>query len=141
MIDNDYYYDELKSIDCYTDASYSKEINGSFIGYKIGDMPVRTQFLKNIKNTQAEIQAVEICIDIASKIYPSIELHIHTDCQKVVDSNDIYPKHITMHKMVGHMKRADRNDKQQIFSHVDITVRKALRRQLKIVRYQHTINN
>ena len=116
MIDK---HEHVNSIDCYTDASYAKEVGGSVIGYKIGDHPIFTDFLVNVKNTEAEMSAVKLCIDLASELYPNAEIHIHTDCQKAVNSANEYPAYVVMHKMRGISKRDFRNDKQHIFSEVD----------------------
>ena|SRR5579872_1909295 len=129
--------DHVQIINCYTDASYAKEVGGSVIGYKIGEHPIFTDFLVDVKNTEAEMSAVKLCIDLASELYPDAEIHIHTDCQKAVNSADDYPSYVVIHKMRGHIKRNLRDDKQQIFSEVDRYVRKQLRLRLKIIRNEN----
>jgi len=113
-------------VDCYTDASYSKEIKGSIIGYKIGDDPIVTEFLDQVKNTQAEIMAIEKCITLCKKKYPDHKIHIYTDCQKAIKSN--YGSNVEIHKMIGHIKKSLQDDKQKIFSSVDKITRKELRK-------------
>ena len=51
-------YNNYDIIDAYTDASYSKELGGSVIGYKIGDLPIQTEFINDTKNTQAELLSI-----------------------------------------------------------------------------------
>lgn len=132
--------DIIQCVDCYTDASYAKEIGGSVISYQIGNLPICTIFLENIKNTEAEIKAVDACIKSVLEIYPientNIQIHIHTDCQKVIalSIKGNYADNIIFSKMEGHVKKSIRNDKQMIFSKVDRAARKELRRRLKIVR-------
>lgn len=142
---DEYYDDEFQNIDCYTDASYSKEVDGSVISYKIGNMPIQSAYLANVKNTQAEIYAVDKCIKIVTELHAdeNIHIHIHTDCQKVIElaSNGKYPSFISTYKMKGHLKGALRNDKQRIFSKVDKQARKDLRRRLKIIRNNKQIIN
>lgn len=124
-------------IDCYTDASYAKFAGGSFIGYKIGNNPIQIVYLENTKNTQAEVRAVDICIDAASILYPNAQLHIHTDCQKVIKkyTNGDYPEHVITHKMIGHIQEELITDEKQIiFSQVDRAARKALRTRMKIIK-------
>lgn len=132
MIDNQ----EQQIIDCYTDASYSKEVGGSVIAYKINDMDIRTKYLNGIKNTEAEIKGVDRCIKIASEMYLNSEIHIYTDCQKVLEleSEGKYPDNVIVHKMKGHMKGELRDNNQQIFSQVDKRARKLLRVRLRAIR-------
>jgi len=139
MIDNQ----EQEIINCYTDASYSKEVGGSVIAYKINDMPIRTKYLNSVKNTEAEIKGVDRCIDIASKMYLNSEIHIYTDCQKVLEleSEGKYPENVLVHKMKGHMKGELRDKNQQIFSCVDKRARKMLRIRLKAIRAQNANEN
>ena len=123
--------ENILTIDCYTDASYSKEANGSFIGYIIGDEPMVTEFCLEIKNTQGELMAIEKCLSVCNTKYPDHQIHIHTDCQKAIDQ---YQENgsIVFHKMQGHMKKSLMNDKQKIFSLVDRRTRKELRIKCKI---------
>ncbi|VBB18064.1 hypothetical protein YASMINEVIRUS_527 [Yasminevirus sp. GU-2018] len=135
-------------ISCYTDASYSKEVGGSVIGYKIGDGEVQTLFLLNVKNTEAEITAVQRCIDTVVNGYDNMldnnptnpvndyEIHIYTDCQRVVQKfeDGEYPYNVEVRKMIGHMKKADKDHNQLIFTQVDRATRKELRKRLKTVR-------
>lgn len=48
----------MEIIKCFTDASYSKDIEMSVVGYKIGDDNITIEHLPKIKNTQAELYAV-----------------------------------------------------------------------------------
>lgn len=116
-------------IECYTDASYSKQANGSFIGFKIGDESIVTVFLPEIKNTQAELAAIDRCISECESRYPGYQIHIYTDCQKAV--NNDYGDNIILHKMIGHVKKGMCDDKQQIFATVDKATRKELRKKHK----------
>lgn len=49
----------MESVDCYSDASYMKELGLSIIGYKIGNNDIITEELIDIKNTQAELIVIE----------------------------------------------------------------------------------
>ena len=126
----------MNSIDCYTDASYSKEVGGSIIGYKIGDEPIVTEFLDNIKNTQAELIAVERCIATCKEKYPTYQIHIYTDCQKAIQNQNNNTNDVIYHKMIGHIKKSLRDDKQTIFSLVDKITRKELRKKYKEIQEQ-----
>jgi len=117
------------SINVYTDASYSKELGGSVIGYKIDDQAIHTEFISDIKNTQAELLAIKKCISLTTKYRIGCIIRIHTDCQKALQ--ETYPPNVVMIKMSGHMKRADMDEDQKIFSMVDRLTRKTLRSLLK----------
>ena len=122
-------------IDCYTDASYSKNIDGSIIGYKIGANNIVLDYLPQMKNTQAEVLAVKFCVDEVERMYPNkrITLFIHTDCQKVMTLNmNTDNIDIQYVKMIGHMKKSLMNAKQKIFSSVDKAVREELRARNRI---------
>jgi hypothetical protein len=119
----------MEEINCYTDASYSKDVGGSFIGYKIGDEPMIIKFLDGIKNTAAEVTAAEICILTAVSHYPDQIINLYTDCQKVVDT-DYHLNNVKIHKMIGHMKGTD-DIHQTNFKVVDKATRKALRQRRK----------
>lgn len=117
-------------IECYTDASYSKYINGSMIGYKIGDSEIVIEFIPDAKNTQAELFAIDHCISQCKEKYPDHQIHIYTDCQKAIRCNE-YDDNIILHKMIGHIKKDLRDEKQQIFALVDKAARKELRKKYK----------
>lgn len=121
-------------IECFTDASYSKEVGGSVIGYKIGDSPIVTDFCENIKNTQAEVLAVRKCIEKCKEDHPDHQIHVYTDCQKVMMMD--FEQDIIFHKMIGHMKNSEKDDKQLIFTQVDRMTRKVLRQRIRGVREQ-----
>ena len=91
----------ILSIDCYCDASYSKEVGGSVIAYKIGNLPIRLSYLDKVKNTEAEIQAVDKCIEIVSELYgnENFIIYIHTDCQKVIELKN-EEKYQTMYLLI-----------------------------------------
>lgn len=121
----DTYYD----VDCYTDASYAKDVGGSVIGFKIGDDPIKTCYLTEIKNTEAEVFAVKLCVERCVAKYkdahPNLRVHIYTDCQKAMGLE--FTEDIVFHKMIGHMKNELKDEKQMIFTQVDKLTRKKLR--------------
>ncbi len=121
----------ILTIDCFTDASYSKEANGSYIGYMIGNNEIVTEFCPEIKNTQGEILAIEKCISVCNENYKDHQIHIYTDCQKAIN---LYENNDSMvfHKMQGHIKKSLMNDEQLKFSKVDKMTRKELRKRCKI---------
>jgi len=125
LTDKDTYFD----VDCYTDASYAKDVGGSVIGFKIGDELINTQFLDKIKNTEAEVLAVKLCVERCVKMYkdvnPNLRIHIYTDCQKAIGL--IFDENVVFHKMIGHMKNRLKDEKQMIFTQVDKLTRKKLR--------------
>lgn len=125
-------YSRYKIIDAYTDASYSKEIGGSVIGYKIDNLPICIEFVNDIKNTQAELMAIERCISLSAIHHPESVIRIHTDCQKA--QKEIYPPNIIIVKVIGHMKNKFKNERQKEFSKVDKLTRKTLRIMLKEIR-------
>lgn len=113
-------------IECYTDCSYSPQTGLCVVGYKIGNCDVITEVLKNIKNTQGEIYAVERCIEICKNkvLDNSYSLLIYTDCQRVIQNTY---ENVQFIKMDGHKKKTLKNNKDLIFSSVDKKVRKTLR--------------
>jgi hypothetical protein len=118
----------MREIDCFTDASYSKEVGGSIIGYKIGNDAIVTEFLFGIKNTEAEIKAIEKCLLKCEESYSDYVIHIYTDCQKALNMQF---DNVIFHKMKGHMKKCDKDDKQLIFTQVDKITRYELRQRMK----------
>jgi hypothetical protein len=116
-------------VDCYTDASYAKDVGGSVIGFKIGDEPIKTRFLDKIKNTEAEVLAVKLCVERCVKMYkdtnPNLRIHIYTDCQKAMGL--IFNENVVFHKMIGHMRNQFKDEKQLMFTQVDKLTRKKLR--------------
>jgi len=113
------------NIECYTDASYSQFINTSVVAYKIGNDEIILEILENIKNTEAELYAVEKCISLCNKK----NIKIYTDCQKAVQNykNNQYPKNVVLFKVEGHKKTINRDEKDKIFNLVDKAARKKLR--------------
>lgn len=111
---------------CFTDASYSPQNGKCVIGYKISNNNIVLQSLTNVKNTQAELLAIERCISDCRLNYPHDVYHIHTDCQKAItyfaDEYDV-----VMIKVDGHKKGCLRDDIDDIFRTVDLAVRKKLR--------------
>lgn len=116
---------EREEIKCFTDASYSQQKSLSIVGYKIGNLDVILEELPNIKNTQAELYAVEKCIDVCNKLYPNKNIIIYTDCQRALKNQ--YQKNVTLEKIEGHKKTLLKNENDKIFSGVDKAVRKKLR--------------
>lgn len=114
----------MQEIDCYTDASYAKDVGGSFIGYKIGDDVIQLQFLLGVKNCEAEEIAADKCIVAARSQYPNHMINLYTDCQKVVNTNK--SNNVIVHKMIGHMKGTT-DIHQTRFKTVDKATIKALR--------------
>jgi hypothetical protein len=128
-------------VECYTDASYSPQTGLCVIGYKIDNHNIITECLTNIKNTQAELYAVEKCIEICKNTYfvqneinnnNNISIIIYTDCQRALQNN-YNDKNIKVNliKLDGHKKGSLKNDKDKIFSLVDKKVRKVLRENVK----------
>ena len=118
------------TVECYTDASYSQFIKTSVVGYKIGNRKIILETLVDIKNTQAELYAVQKCIEICSQHYPDKNIIIYTDCQKAVQNyeNEVYPKYVKLIKVDGHKKSILRDHNDKIFNLVDKATRKELRR-------------
>jgi ribonuclease HI len=120
-------------IECYTDASYSPQTGLCVVGYKIGNHNIVTECLTNTKNTQAELYAVEKCIEICNNVYGfDINIIIYTDCQRAMQNNystnDIK---VNLIKLDGHKKGVLKSDKDKIFSLVDKKVRKVLRENVR----------
>lgn len=115
----------MQEIDCYTDASYAKDVGGSVIGYKIGNNPIQLLFLEGIKNTEAEVMAARRCVEETELLYPNRRINLHTDCQEVMSQEFAY--HVRLFKMKGHMKKKLMNNKQLVFREVDKAARKTLR--------------
>lgn len=117
------------TIECFTDCSYSPQTGLCVIGYKIGNRPVITELLFNIKNTQGEIYAVEKCVEICSKEFNGNNIKIYTDCQRVIQNT--YPN-VTFVKVEGHKKRSLKDQIDLKFSAVDKKVRSDLRMYVEI---------
>jgi len=117
-------------IDCYTDASYGKDVGGSYIGYKIGDRPVQLQYLEGVKNTQAEVIAVIQCVEQARALYPELGINVYTDCQKVI-LKLARPEGVEYYKVKGHRGGAAVDDRPPPFVEVDRATRRALRKARK----------
>jgi hypothetical protein len=124
-------------INCYTDASYSKEKATSVIAYKIGTNSIDKIILSNVKNTQAEIFGIEHCIEQCLLEYDSTKtneliLNIYTDCQnawkhdfnRLIKTKNVQ---LTLIKVKGHQKKINMNSHDLIFKEVDKYARKTLR--------------
>lgn len=113
-----------KIIECWTDASYSPKHNISVVGYKIGKNQTKTK-TQQLKNTQAELEAIRICIFECETLYPNSKIIIYTDCQRALTK--LYPTFVKIIKVQGHSKKSLKNNVDLIFSSVDKIVRKTLR--------------
>ena len=80
-------------INCYTDASYSKEKAISVVACIINGEPIQTLFYPNIKNTQAEILGIEYCINYCLNNYLNYYTKQHIDKQHI-DKQHIDKQHI-----------------------------------------------
>lgn len=116
---------ENQIINCFTDASYSQQKKISVVGYKIQNSNVILEILNDVKNTEAELYAIQKCIDICKIKFPNNKINIYTDCQRALKNN--YAENIIITKVEGHKKKAAKNDIDMIFSGVDKAVRKKLR--------------
>jgi ribonuclease HI len=112
----------------YTDASYSKEADGSVIGFLIvfnsGQKYSYYNFLEKVKNTEAEIIASNSAIKYCHDIDPNSSLIVYTDCQKAV--KNIVPN-VTYKKVIGHSKKSEKDADDLLFNIVDRGTRKMLR--------------
>ena len=120
-------------IDCYTDASYSKEKFVSVIAYKIHTNPINTIIFEGVKNTQAEINGIEFCIGYCEGNFPNVTIiNIYTDCQGAFDIEFKFKSNkfvkINLIKVKGHQKMAHMNSNDLIFKSVDKMARKTLRK-------------
>lgn len=127
----------MNSIDCYSDASYMKEISLSIIGYKIGDNDIIIEELRDIKNTQAELIAVERIIEFRDQCMTGQHINIHTDCQRAVQNDYL---NATIIKIKGHKKKILRDNKDEIFRTVDKAVRQRLREKAELLLYKNNMN-
>lgn len=125
----------FEEINCYTDASYSKEKSKSVIAYKISDQQIKTIILDDTKNTQTELYGIEFCIKYTIQNYPAVKIiNIHTDCQNawkqnytIYKNSDNLPIEINLIKIKGHKKMVLMDNKDLIFKQVDKMARKTLR--------------
>jgi hypothetical protein len=120
----------MQELDCYTDASYAKDVGGSFIAYKMGDFPIWLQYLEGVKNTQAEVFSARQCVRVARALHPNHVINVYTDCQAVI-RKEPRQKNVNFFKVEGHPKTKQKDERQQVFSQVDRTARKALREMRK----------
>lgn len=120
---------QTQHIKCFTDASYSQQKSLSVVGYKISNLPIKLEILQDIKNTQAELHAVNKCIDESKIMFPNRNIIIYTDCQRAIKSfsEEEYPSFVTIEKIKGHIKTELRNDNDKVFNMVDKAVRRKLR--------------
>lgn len=112
-----------KIINCFTDASYSKEKGASVIAYKIGNDIINTKIMYNMKNSEAEKYGVEIVYNLANNKYPNSFIKIYTDCKNIKYSQN----NLKIYWIKGHTKSNDRTDNDLIFREVDKKARKVLR--------------
>jgi len=116
------------TIECYTDASYSKEKSVSVVAYKINDEPIQTIIYENVKNTEAELNGILFCIDYCIENYPSEYIIIYTDCQNAFKQNYSDKSiNLTLVKIKGHQPKREMNSNDLIFKMVDKMARKMLR--------------
>ena len=116
------------TIECFTDASYSKEKSASVVAYKIHDEPIQTIIYENVKNTEAELNGILLCIDYCIEHYPHEDITIYTDCQNAFkqDYSD-KPINLNLIKVKGHQPKKEMDSKDLIFKSVDKIARKMLR--------------
>jgi ribonuclease HI len=118
--------DEL--IECYTDASYSKEKSTSVVAFKIGNAPICTKILKNVKNTEAEIEGIRECLRLCELIYGVDKMvNIYTDCSKAFQTTFNTNMNFIIIKVKGHQRKSEMNENDLIFKEVDKFARKTLR--------------
>ncbi len=136
---------KLNIIECWTDASYSPQHKLSVFGYKIGQNKIKT-FVSELKNTQAELEAISKCIEECKKLYPDINnpnlnfvIIIYSDCQRAIMNE--YDSFVKIIKIKGHSKKSEKNNVDMIFSYVDKEVRKVLRNKIKEVMFDNDKNN
>jgi hypothetical protein len=113
-------------INCYTDASYCNVMMLSVIGIKIGNKPIYLEQLPNVKNTEAEIYAINKCIELCSLLHFNALIYIYTDCQKAFQLENL-SENVLLIKIKGHKKKNLKDTNDIIFSSVDKMVRKRLR--------------
>lgn len=129
----------MESIKCYTDASYSQDINTSIIAYKIGNDDIITKECKDIKNTEAELYAITECIKYCELNHPNKTIIIFTDCQKALQNK--YADNVTLIKVKGHKKKVLMNSDELIFKTVDQTARKKLRQLVSSINLKNMMTN
>ena len=112
-------------IKCFTDASYSQQKKLSVIGYKVGNLQIILELLPDVKNTQAELYAIDKCIELCKQLYPDEVIIIFTDCQRAFKNQCEH--NIMLQKIEGHKKSILKDDDDKIFSTVDKAVRRYLR--------------
>lgn len=118
----------------YTDASYSKEVGGTVIGYSIRcsssqqDFGMTLEFLDQIKNTEGEMIATDRAIQKCKEMNPNCHINLYTDCQK---ATKLEIPNVTFHKVVGHSKKSEKDEHDFAFSIVDRAARKRLREMFK----------
>ena len=116
----------------YTDASYSKEADGSVIGYLIAHnnetIYYKLDFLDKVKNTEAEVTAVISAIEKCQEINKDSKIIIFTDCQKAIKMNF---HNVIFQKVIGHSKKCDKDEDDIMFNIVDKGTRKRLREIVK----------
>ena len=141
-------------INCYTDASYSKEKAISVVACIINGEPIQTLFYPNIKNTQAEILGIQYCINYCLNNYTKqhinkqilfnelLTINIYTDCQNAWKHNFVSINanintntnvKVNLFKVKGHQKKSNMNEHDLIFKQVDKHARKILRTQPNVI--------
>lgn len=117
----------MEQVKCFTDASYSQQKGLSVIGYKIGENEIVLDRLPGVKNTQAELVAIDRCISECNRLYSdNVLIIIHTDCQRALKNQ--YVGNVLVVKIKGHKKKVLRDEDDAVFSTVDKAVRRMLRR-------------
>lgn len=133
----------------FTDASYSPEYKFGIIGYMQEHCQVNTEIIKDMKNTQCELEAIIKVFEFVtnnSNMYK--EIVIYTDCQRAITLMDdrsiknelryirfyqgldkVIDQSIkcTIQKVKGHSKKSCKNNIDLEFYKVDTAVRRKLR--------------
>lgn len=113
-------------INCYTDASYSKEKSLSVVAYKIGDNDINVLYFQDVKNTQSEIMGIQHCIRVCNEEYPDAEIiNIYTDCQNAWKHE--WQPNVNLIKVKGHQPKRDMSPTDLIFKQVDKMAIKMMR--------------
>ena len=114
-------------MECYVDASYSSKHHIGVLGFYVqGEDRTHIQTVTTSSSTSAEKLALARCIEHCSQKYPNTKLIIYIDCKG--SSRVAVPNNIQLQLLPGHMKKANMDAKQLIFSKVDRLTRKILRK-------------
>lgn len=126
----------MEPILAFTDASFSSKYHVAVIGFRLHYDPyVHTQLINANDEIEAEIAAIEMCLEFLSTQHPGHPVILHSDNWDAIDYILTYygvASYVTIVKIKGHTKGYQRDQLDRYMKSVDCWVRHQLREYLRI---------